>query len=185
MAETLADDSLKYRHLRRAMNQAVEKSLQDFTVNDFLRCFALTTAKDKEVMKKYHSKIVKVLRDKILEEFDTICVERDIEALLGQLEEITNLQPTLASGERCQILPEVSPVDLCRAQVYAKKLAERNALLQELQTNEKEVEALAGEVETLQEAHDQARTDLARILDVSKLASMRKQLAKSIPPDPA
>jgi hypothetical protein len=29
------------------------------------RCFALTTAKDKEVMKKYHSKIIKVLRDKV------------------------------------------------------------------------------------------------------------------------
>lgn len=30
------DAVLKYPHLRRAMNQAVEKSLQDFNVNDFL-----------------------------------------------------------------------------------------------------------------------------------------------------
>jgi len=170
----------KYVDLRNSLNYTLEKSFRSFSVAEFFKCFSGTTKTERAVLRKYYTKIIKVLREKLKDECETIFQERDIQAHLNKLEAIVAWQPVLNSGDRCPLPPDVSPTDICRAKVFANRLAERDALRAESHDDAKEIADLSKEIACLQESQEALQTEISTALDTTALAHVRDQLAKSV-----
>ncbi|EFA77192.1 hypothetical protein PPL_12400 [Heterostelium album PN500] len=136
------DDGIRMTKLRMFFELLIENSINEFTIQRFEECFSdLDTKSIKSILVIIHRTVCQTLTDNINKEFLEICKERQIAAILSQIDQLIREQPLLDNGKRCPLFSLDDPSDLILTNVSQLKQNEYdrlNAIYQNLlEDNEK------------------------------------------------